>query len=111
MAITQSGSTLNGTGSIDLTSINAKYGYSIGVESGTATGTINGSTVSFNFSSSTVGSGSGNFDGTAISGTGTVGGVLNFGGFTFQGTLSGNTITGTFNFPTGGNGPVSVTNS
>jgi hypothetical protein len=84
----------------------------LGNETGTATGTASGNTLTFTFSSDTVGTGSGtlNTDGVG-GGTGAVTGALDFGAFTFSGSASEGGISGTFNFtsPTGGNGIASLT--
>ncbi len=83
----------------------------LGDETGTGTGTINGDTLSFTFESNTVGTGEGMTTTSSGSGTGTVMGSLNFGDFTFEGTISGTTIDGEFDFtsPTGGNGVAMLT--
>ncbi len=102
--LTQSATAFGGTGTIDLTQL------SLGTQSGTATGTISGSTVTFNFTAAGIGSGSGTLAGNAGTGTGNIT-ALNFGAFTFTGTASSTQITGTFQFtsPTGGNGTITVT--
>lgn len=110
VTITQSSPSLSGTGTIGLTSLNQTWGYPVGDETGTGTGTIDANNnVTFTFNSLTVGSGSGTVTGNIISGSGTVGGLLGFGPFTFDGTISGNTINGTFTFDTGGYGIATAT--
>jgi hypothetical protein len=104
MSITQNGSSMSGTGTINLTLLG------LGVMNGTATGTISGDVLSFSFSAASVGDGSGMLNGTSGSGTGTVTAPLSFGGFTFTGTASNVLITGIFDYtsPTGGAGPVAL---
>lgn len=99
------GSTVNATGTIDLSSLG------LGNETGTGTGTIAGDTLTFNFSAATVGTGRGTVIGKDASGTGNVTGVLNFGAFTFSGTATDNVISGIFDFtsPSGGNGVARLT--
>jgi len=97
------------TGTINLSEI----GFGLSEESGSGTGTVSGQTLSFNFSAATVGEGTGMLsaaDDTG-SGSGTVTGVLNFGAFTFTGSATSTTISGTFDFtsPTGGEGTISAT--
>jgi hypothetical protein len=107
--ITQSGSSLEGTGSINLSSIS----YSgIGVETGSAEGVVgsSGTTVTFTYSAGNVGTGGGSINGTDITGSGTVGAPMNFGTFTFSGTIdaSGDVIRGEFDFTSGGLGTAEV---
>lgn len=99
------GGDVTATGSIDLTQLG------LGKESGTASGSISGNTLTLNFKADTVGSGSVTLNGSNGNGSGTVTGALNFGAFTFTGTATNSTITGTFKFTsaTGGNGTVSMT--
>jgi hypothetical protein len=103
VVITQTATTISGTGTIDLTSLG------LGMQSGTATGTISGNTITFTFTAAVIGSGSGTLNGTAGSGTGSVT-AMNLGNFTFTGTASSTQITGSFNFtsPTGGLGTITV---
>lgn len=105
VTISQSESSLSGTGTINLESLG------LGDESGTASGTIDGEIVTFTFSAATVGSGGGTISGSSVSGSGTVTGALNYGPFTFSATVSGDTITGTFDFtdPSGGAGTATLT--
>ena len=102
--LTQTATTLAGTGTIDLSSLG------LGVQNGTAAGTIAGNVITFTFTAAGIGSGNGTLNGPAGSGTGGVT-ALNFGNFTFTGTASATQITGTFQFtsPTGGNGTITVT--
>lgn len=103
---TVNGSTVTATGVIGLESL------SLGKETGSGTGTVSGETLNFTFSADTVGTGSGSLDaGREGSGSGSVTGVLNFGAFTYTGTVTESEISGTFNFtsPTGGNGVASLT--
>ena len=102
--LTQNGTTFSGTGTIDLTALG------IGIQSGTASGTISGNNITFTFNAAGVGSGTGSLTGTGGSGSGVVAGALNFGAFNFTGTASDILISGTFNFtsPTGGNGTIIV---
>ncbi len=108
--ITQSGALLSGTGTIELSDLSVS---GITIEVGTATGTISGTSVTFSLSSTTVGTGSGTVSGSTISGTGTVIAPIDYGAFTFTGTVdaSGNSVTGVFDFtsPTGGSGTATVT--
>ncbi len=108
--IVQAGSTLTGGGTIDLSGIGFP---GISVEAGSAAGTISGGNVTFTFTSLTVGGGQGTITGNTIVGTGEVTGAMNFGGFTFVGTIdaSGNSVSGIFDFtaPAGGAGVATVT--
>jgi hypothetical protein len=103
--ITQNGPNLLADGIIGLASLG------LGNETGTATGIISGNKLSFNFNSSTVGSGSGTITGNKAQGSGSVTGLLNFGDFNFSGTVTDNELGGTFEFtsPTGGWGVASLT--
>lgn len=94
-------------GTIDLSSINSLWG----VQSGTATGTIAGETLSFTFTADLVGNGSGTLNGDAGDGSGVVTGFMEFGAFTFTGTATGSEISGSFDFtsPSGGAGVVTLT--
>lgn len=104
--INQNSSSLEATGSINLSSI----GYTFGVETGSAEGTVGtmGATATFSFSSAIVGNGAGTINGTDITGAGTVTGP--FGTFTFSGTIdaSGDVIRGEFDFTSGGLGTAEV---
>jgi len=95
------------TGAINLSQIG------LGEETGSGSGSATAQTLSFNFSAATVGSGIGTLSAASNtgSGSGSVTGVLNFGDFTFTGSVSPTTISGTFDFtsPTGGEGNVSAT--
>jgi len=110
------------SGTIDLSEI---PGGLVGIEAGTGIGTIAGDTLSFTFESGMVGGGSGTLVQAGLlaasrsaaagvnvgSGSGSVTAPLNFGAFTFEGTVTGTTIAGTFDFTskTGGAGNVSLT--
>lgn len=100
-----SGNDVTATGVIGLQSLG------LGDEAGTAMGTIDGDDLDFTFTAATVGSGSGAATATSGSGTGSVVGALNFGDFTFQGTVTSTTMDGLFDFtsPTGGNGVARLT--
>jgi hypothetical protein len=105
-SFTVNGSTVNATGVIGLESLG------LGNESGTGVGTVSGQTLNFTFSASTVGNGSGTLSAAgAGNGTGTVTGTLDFGAFTYSGTVAGDSISGNFAFtsPTGGKGVASLT--
>jgi len=101
---TGDGTSFAATGSIDLRSLG------LGVRSGTGSATASGGAVTFTFGAAAVGAGSGTLRGVEGEGGGTVTAPLNFGAFTYSGTVSGDTITGTFAFssPTGGRGTVSL---
>jgi hypothetical protein len=103
----QVGSSWTGNGMIDLTSVG------LGQQSGTLTGAEVGSTLAFTFQAASVGTGSGSLTGGSSSGSGSVTAPLNFGGFTFAGSLVAAHITGTFHFtsPTGGSGKASFSNT
>jgi len=100
-----SGNTVEATGVIGLQSLG------LGDETGTATGTIDGDSLTFTFEADTVGSGEGSVAGGMASGMGTVLGILDFGDFTFEGTAGETTIDGTFEFtaPSGGSGVATLT--
>lgn len=103
---TVNGSSVGGTGTIGLQSLG------LGNETGTATGLVVGDGLAFTFASNTVGTGSGALaTGGSGGGVGSVTGVLNLGEFSFGGTVTATTISGTFTFlsPTGGNGVASLT--
>lgn len=103
---TVNGSAVTATGTIGLQSLG------LGNESGTGSGTISGQTLNFTFGAATVGNGSGTLSTTGPgSGSGSVTAPLNFGAFTFTGSVSGTTISGNFNFtsPTGGQGTATLT--
>jgi|GEM_PF-3800995 hypothetical protein len=103
--ITQSGSTLNGNGSIDLSGLNSQEGFSFSTEVGTAVGTISGSSVIFVFNSSPVGFGSGSIIGNTVSGSGDVTAFLD-GDFIFTGTIEagGTRVNAVFDFTAPGAG-------
>lgn len=103
--LTQDTATISGTGIIDLSALG------LGNQTGTASGTIAGDTITFSFNAANVGSGSGTLVGNNGSGVGTIVAPLNFGAFTFSGTASETLISGTFNFtsPTGGHGTINMT--
>ncbi|MFH1825758.1 MAG: hypothetical protein ABH823_00500 [bacterium] len=104
--ISLEGSSLSGTGGIDLTDPT----FSLGVETGLATAEISGASAIFTFNSGTVGSGLGTITGNTIVGTGEAG-PLGFSDFSFIGTFEadGNTINATFAFNSGGYGTAEVT--
>ncbi len=95
--ITVEGSDMSAVGTIDLSALG------IGIQQGTAEGTISDSrgrtTLDFTFTASGVGDGSGSIVGSSVSGDGTVAPPLDFGHFTFQATVGDTSIWGTFNFP------------
>ena len=103
--ITVSGNQVQANGTIGLQSLG------LGEETGTGTGTVDGDTLNFTFEADTVGNGEGFVSDDAGSGMGTVLGVLNFGDFTFMGTVSETMIDGTFEFtaPSGGRGVATLT--
>jgi len=94
------------TGSINLGEIG------LGEETGSGSGTVSAQTLTFDFSAATVGSGMGTLSAADNTGSGS-GSVtyLDFGAFTFTGSVSPTTISGTFDFtsPTGGEGTISAT--
>jgi hypothetical protein len=99
-----SGTNVTATGSIDLTSLG------LGNQTGTASGSISGNSITLNFSSNAVGNGTATLNGGNGSGSGTVTGSLNYGAFTFTGTATDSAINGTFQFTsaTGGHGTVTM---
>jgi len=103
--ITRRGSTVTGSGVLDLSDLG------LGNVTGTAEGTIAGGRIEFTFRSGPVGSGSGALTGAGGSGRGTVTGALGFGDFTFEGAATDSTIEGSFRFlsPSGGRGVASLT--
>jgi hypothetical protein len=73
----------------------------------TATGTITEPDLNFTFTSDDVsGSATGLISANTITGSGT---MSPFGDFTYEGTVSGNTISGTYDFDEGGAGEVALT--
>ena len=104
VVLTQTATGMTGTGTINLTSLG------LGIQSGTATGTIVGNAVTFSFSAATIGSGNGTLNGASGTGSGSIT-ALALGAFTFTGTLSTTVIDGTFQFTsaTGGFGTMHLT--
>lgn len=102
---TVNGTAVDSVGTIGLRSLG------LGDEQGIGTGTINGDSLSFTFEARTVGDGEGTLANGSGTGMGTVLGVLNFGDFTFDGTVDETTIDGTFAFtdPAGGRGTARLT--
>ena len=97
--ITEDAGTYNATGDIGLQVLG------LGIESGTATGVVAGNTLSFSFESGTVGNGGGSLIDTGdATGLGSVTAPLNFGTFSFVGTLTSTQMTGSFEFITPGSG-------
>ena len=108
--ITQNGVDVDGSGDIDFS-----Y-FGMGVREGGGAGGIvsaRAETLEFTFDGDGVGNGIGNVVGNACSGTGTVTSPLEYGGFTFQGTVTNLGAEGRFFFlsPTGGAGRVTMTNT
>lgn len=103
--MTVSGNDVQANGTIGLQSLG------LGEEDGTGTGSIDGNTLVFTFEADTVGNGNGSVTEGEGSGMGTVLGALNFGDFTFEGTVNETTIDGTFEFtaPSGGRGTATLT--
>ena len=108
MTIIVAGSNWTGSGTIDLSSIGWP---GVGTMSGTASGTLSGNTLTFSFNAADVGTGSGTLIDGSGSGDGSVTAPMNFGAYTFTGTVTGTEISGTFDFlsPSGGNGDVVLT--
>ena len=107
--ISRDGSDLTASGTIDFSS------FGMGLLPGTAEGSITSAfadnTLEFTFQAVGIGSGAGTVTGSSGSGTGTVIPPLDFGDFTFEGTVGEDVISGTFDFtsPTGGAGRASLT--
>lgn len=99
------GNNWSAVGTIDLSSVG------LGVMPGTASGTVAGNTLTFDFHADLVDGGDGTLNGGNGSGTGTVIAPLDFGGFVFVGSASPSMISGNFDFdaPTGGYGIVTLT--
>lgn len=106
MTITLDGDTYDAVGTIDVSEISPI----LGELTGTATGTIDGNTMDFNFECTDLGTGSGSFTDQLVTGAGVVGAPLNFGGFEFSGSVISGVMDGTFDFtdPSGGNGTASL---
>ncbi len=107
---TSDGVNFTATGEIDVGSIDL----TLGILPGSASGTLAGAVLSGTFTCTNLGNGTftltdvgGSVD---ASGSGTVTAPLNFGAFTFTGTIVGNTMDGTFDFtsPTGGAGTATL---
>jgi len=97
--VTEDGGSYTATGDIDLGILG------LGVESGSATGSVTQGILSFAFNSGMVGTGGGSLDDAGNSiGTGAVTGSLNFGTFSFAGTVTSTQMTGSFEFITAGSG-------
>lgn len=79
-------------------------GFIPGSAAGTVTGTFRADTLHFTFEGPGIGNGAGTVTGGVGIGAGTVGLPLDFGAFTFQGTVTETLIRGTFDFTTGGSG-------
>ena len=90
------------TGIIDFTYFG--MGFIPGTAAGAVTGTFRADTLHLTFEGPGIGTGAGAVTGGVGTGAGTVGFPLEFGAFTFQGTVTDTTIRGTFDFPTGGSG-------
>lgn len=93
-------------GTIDLS--NFGMGDNAGSAVGTISGRTAGDTLQFTFEAPGVGSGGGVIAGTAGGGTGNVTPPLNFGGFSFLGTVSDTVMRGTFMYFTPGSGAGTV---
>jgi hypothetical protein len=106
-AVSENSGVYTGTGQIGLQSLG------LGVESGSAAGNVVGDALVFSFISNTVGSGAGSVDANtgAAAGAGSVAPPLNYGAFIFQGAVTGDAMSGMFDFtsPTGGAGVASLT--
>jgi len=105
-SIVVNGPDVSGTGTLGL--MNA---FGLPDEAGTITGTITGDQLSFTFTTNTA-TGGGTIINTALNdGVGSIGGLLNFGGYTFTGTVSDVSMTWDFVFddPSGGFGTVALT--
>jgi len=107
--ISRDGSDLTASGTIDFS-----Y-FGLGLLPGTAEGTVTSAfadnSLDFTFQAASIGSGEGTVTGSSGSGTGTVTPPLDFGDFTFEGSVGEDVISGTFDFtsPTGGAGRASLT--
>ncbi len=108
MEVAIDGTNWSANGTIDLSDI---FWPGIGVMTGTATGTLSGNTLTFSFTAADVGTGNGTLVDGSGSGDGSVTAPMNFGAYTFTGTVTGTEINGTFDFtsPTGGGGDVILT--
>jgi len=97
--------TVTATGTIGLSS------FGLGSITGTGTGTIDDNAITFTFIGGALGNGTGTISGSSASGSGTIGGTLGFGPFTFTGEVKATEITGNFVFtnPGGGKGTVTLT--
>jgi hypothetical protein len=97
--------TANGT--IDFTDV----GMGVGIVPLSATGTLVGNTLTYDFDTGPLGSGSATLIGTVHAGTGTAVDPIPFGDFDMGGTASSSEISGTFDFtsPTGGEGTMILT--
>ncbi len=107
--ISRDGSDFSASGTIDFS-----Y-FGMGLLPGSAEGSITSvfadHVLEFTFQAASIGTGAGSVNGGSGSGTGTVTAPLSFGGFTFEGTVGEDEISGTFDFtsPTGGAGRASLT--
>ncbi len=96
-----------GSGTIDLTALG------LGAQEGSAGGGITRQALEFTYEANSVGSGNGVLTGNSLVGDGLVTAPLNFGYFTFRGTVTSEAAEGRFFFvsPTGGAGRVTMTNT
>lgn len=108
-------------GTVQATGIIGMQTFGLGDRTGSGSGTILGTTVTFTFSGDSVGSGSGTLEAggsgsvsggdSTGSGDGSVTAPLNYGAFNFSGTVNATTLSGIFDFTskTGGAGIVTLT--
>lgn len=104
VVFTVNGSNITAAGTIGLSA------FGLGSIPWTGTGNADETTITFSFSGANFVNGTGVVTGRDASGSGSIAGLLNFGAFTFTGTVGDSKISGNFDFtnPAGGEGEITL---